>query len=46
MAAAARMIAAGGQAKPGVHFLFDAVDPVAFVTQLGKSGMNLVETYQ
>ena len=46
MAATARIIAAGAQAKPGVHFLFDAVDPVAFMAELGKSGMNVVETWE
>lgn len=46
MSTTARMIAAGNHVKPGVHFLFDAVEPSPFLAELTKSGVNIVETYE
>jgi hypothetical protein len=44
-AAAARMIAESRQIEKGVHYLADAVAPVAFVTELRKSGLEAAENF-
>jgi saccharopine dehydrogenase (NAD+, L-lysine forming) len=42
LATTARMILEG-KAKPGVHFVADAVDPIAFMAELQKAGVELLE---
>ncbi len=44
-AAAARIISENKQLKKGVHYLADAVDPVAVVTELRKSGLEATENF-
>jgi hypothetical protein len=39
-ATVARLIADGGTVKAGVHFLMEAVDPVAFMQELRKAGVS------
>jgi hypothetical protein len=43
IATVARLIAEGRHFRPGVHFLSEAVDPVAFVDELRKSGLEVSE---
>ena len=43
-ATVARLILAGKCVQPGVHFLADAVDPLAFMAELRKSGIEQTET--
>ncbi len=45
-AIAARMISADKGTQAGVHFLPDAVDPVAFVTELRKAGVEQTEKFE
>ncbi|MBZ5552199.1 MAG: saccharopine dehydrogenase NADP-binding domain-containing protein [Acidobacteriia bacterium] len=45
MATAARMVSEGKAVRAGVHFLADAVDPVAFVAELRKAGVELTERF-
>lgn len=44
-ATVARLISQGRGVKPGVHFLFDAVDPVAFVEELRSAGATVSESF-
>jgi len=46
MATAARMIAAGGGIQAGLHYLFDAVDPISFMAELRKTGVQQTETVE
>jgi hypothetical protein len=46
LATAARMISAGKGAQAGVHFLSDAVDPLTFVAELRKAGVQQTETFE
>jgi hypothetical protein len=39
----ARMVSESKGVNAGVHFLADAVDPIAFVTELRKSGLEQTE---
>jgi saccharopine dehydrogenase (NAD+, L-lysine-forming) len=38
-----RMISEGKSVRPGVHFLADAVDPIAFMAELKKAGVEQTE---
>jgi hypothetical protein len=38
-----RMLAEGNGVRPGVHFLADAVEPIAFMAELQKHGLELTE---
>jgi hypothetical protein len=40
------MILAGEGIRSGVHFLFDAVDPMAFMTQLREAGVQQTEIFE
>jgi short subunit dehydrogenase-like uncharacterized protein len=42
----ARMVAESKGVNAGVHFLADAVDPIAFMTELRKSGLELRENFE
>jgi saccharopine dehydrogenase-like NADP-dependent oxidoreductase len=42
----ARMIAEGGVVRTGVHFLADAVDPMAFMAELSKAGLEQTESFE
>jgi len=46
MATAARMVAEGKGVQRGVHFLADAVDSKAFLTQLRAAGVEQTETLE
>jgi hypothetical protein len=46
LATVARMIAAGKGVQSAVRFLFDAVDPMALVTELRKAGVQENETFE
>ncbi|HEY6968281.1 MAG TPA: saccharopine dehydrogenase NADP-binding domain-containing protein [Candidatus Angelobacter sp.] len=46
LATTARMVSEGKSIKPGVNFLGDAVDPVAFVAELRKGGVEVVEALE
>lgn len=46
LATVARMISQGKNVAPGVHFLPGAVDPVAFMDELRKSGVELTESFE
>ena len=46
LATTARMVSQGKSVKPGVNFLGDAVDPVAFVTELRKGGVEVGENFE
>jgi saccharopine dehydrogenase (NAD+, L-lysine-forming) len=41
----AAMISEGAGVQPGVHFLADAVDPIAFMADLRKSGVEQTESW-
>jgi hypothetical protein len=41
----ARMLSEGKGVNAGVHFLADAVDPIAFMTELRKSGLEQTENF-
>jgi Saccharopine dehydrogenase NADP binding domain len=43
MATVARLISEGKGVQPGVHFLADAVDPIGFMAELRKAGVELTE---
>ena len=43
VATAARLISQGNGVKAGVRYLFDAVDPIAFMAELRNAGINLTE---
>jgi saccharopine dehydrogenase (NAD+, L-lysine-forming) len=40
----ARLIAEGGSVKTGVRFLADAVDPIAFMQELRRAGVNQTDS--
>jgi hypothetical protein len=42
----ARMVSESKGVNAGVHFLADAVDPIAFITGLRKSGLELAENFE
>ncbi len=42
-ATTARMVSTGSGVQAGVHFLSEAVDPIAFMTELRKAGVELHE---
>ncbi|MGA7560392.1 MAG: saccharopine dehydrogenase NADP-binding domain-containing protein [Terriglobales bacterium] len=44
LATVARMVSEGKSVQPGVHFLSDAVDPIAFLGELRRSGVEQTET--
>jgi hypothetical protein len=44
-ATVARLISYGGTVKTGVHFLTEAVDPVAFMQELRKIGVSQMESF-
>jgi len=46
LATAARIVSEGEGVRAGVHFLADAVDPIAFMTELRKAGVEQVETVE
>ena len=45
LATTARMVAAGGRVKTGVHYLYDAVDPGALMAELRQAGVQETETF-
>lgn len=45
-AIAARMISEGKSVRPGVHFLVDAVDPITFMAELRKAGVEQTENFK
>jgi hypothetical protein len=46
LATAARMISEGKGVQSGVHFLSDAVDPLALMEELRKAGVQQAETFE
>lgn len=44
-ATVARLISQGRGVKPGVHFLADAVDPIAFVEELRTAGVTVTQSF-
>jgi len=44
-ATVARLISHGRGVKPGIHFLFDAVDPIAFVEELRRAGVAVSDSF-
>jgi len=42
----ARMVSESKSVTAGLHFLADAVDPIAFMTELRKSGLELAENVE
>lgn len=45
-ATVARMISQGKGVRAGVHFLADAVDPIAFMAELRKAGVEPTENFE
>ena len=45
LATVARLLADGSSVPPGVHFLADAVDPIRFVNELRKAGVDATDTF-
>jgi hypothetical protein len=43
VATAARLVSEGKRVQPGVHFLSDAVEPIAFMAELRKNGVEQSE---
>jgi hypothetical protein len=43
-ATVARLISDGQRVKPGVQFLVDAVDPIAFMAELRRAGLAITES--
>jgi len=43
LATVARIVAEGKGVQAGIHFLADAVDPIAFMTELRKAGVEQTE---
>ncbi len=41
----ARMISEGKSVRPGVHFLVDAVDPIALMADLKRIGVEQTENF-
>jgi len=46
LASVARLVSEGKAVKTGVHFLADAVDPMAFMAELRKAGVELTESFE
>jgi len=46
LATVARMVWAGKGVQAGVHFLFDAVDPLAFMAEMRKAGVSETGTFE
>jgi len=46
LATVARMIAEGKHVQPGLHFLAEAVDPLAFIEGLRKAGVEQTENFE
>ncbi len=46
LATVARMIAEGKGVRAGIHFLADAVDPIAFMTELRRAGVEQTESLE
>ena len=46
LATVARMVSAGKDVQSGVHFLSDAVDPMALIAELRKAGVQQTETFE
>jgi hypothetical protein len=46
LATAARMVTERKGVQAGVHFLADAVDPIAFMEALRKAGVKQTETFE
>ena len=46
LATVARLISEGKGVRAGVHFLADAVNPVAFMSELGKAGVEQIENFE
>ena len=46
LATVACMIAAGNSVQVGVNYLSDSVDPVTFMTELRKAGVELAESFE
>jgi len=46
LATVARMLSEGKGIRPGVHFLADATDPVAFMAELRKAGVQQTENFE
>ena len=44
-ATVARFISDGQGAKPGVHFLADAVDPITFMEELRRAGVTVTQSF-
>ena len=44
-ATVARLISDGRGVKPGVHFLVDAVDPIAFIEELRIAGVTDTQSF-
>ena len=43
LAASARMVSEGNAVRAGVHFLADAVDPIGFMAELRRAGVEVIE---
>lgn len=46
LATVARMISEGSAVRPGVHFLADAIDPITFMAELRKAGVEQTERFE
>jgi hypothetical protein len=46
LATVARMVSEGNKVRAGVHFLSDVVDPLAFMAELRKAGVEQTENIQ
>ncbi|HYW42032.1 MAG TPA: saccharopine dehydrogenase NADP-binding domain-containing protein [Bryobacteraceae bacterium] len=46
LATAARMVSESQGVRPGVNFLADAVDPIAFLAELRKAGIEQTENFE
>jgi hypothetical protein len=46
LATAARMVSESQGVQAGVHFLADAVDPITFMSELRKAGVELTEIFR
>jgi saccharopine dehydrogenase (NAD+, L-lysine-forming) len=45
LATVARMVSESSAVRPGVHFLADAIDPIAFMAELRKAGVEQTENF-
>jgi hypothetical protein len=46
VATVARLLAEGKEVKLGVHFLMDAVDPIAFMVQLREGEVERIDNVE